>query len=118
MSNNNENLHPLIEKALKLAHSEGDEIQFSDEAVNELKELLKQYFGKPALPLAVVELLKLSNVLNDQGHESAAIAIIVVVCSAADAMKKLSEKGIGLPSGIKIPSKNSEEAGASAPDKP
>ena len=118
MSDNNKKIHPIIEKALQLAHSEGEKIQFSDEAVNEMKQLLKQYFGKPTLPLAIIELLKLSNVLNDQGHESAALAIIVVVCSAADAMKELSAKGIGLPSGIKMPSNDSEEAGPNAPEKP
>jgi len=117
MSDNNKNIHPLIEKALQLALSDDKNIIFSEDAVNELKRLLEQYFGKPTLPEAVIELLKLVSVLNDHGHESAALSIIEVVCSAADAMEELTAKGFKLPTGVKMPSKNAEAEGPSKPEK-
>ena len=86
-------LHPLVERALEMAYEGGVEpIQFDEYAVEQLEDLLKEYYGKPELIDAVVQLLQLAVLLGEQGCNSAAIKIIMVATSATEAIGALSKK--------------------------
>ena len=84
-------LHPLVERALKMAYEGFEPIEFDDYAVEQLQDMLKEYFGKQELVQAVLELLRLATVLNENGCKSAALKILIVVCSAADALENLNK---------------------------
>ena len=84
-------LHPLIERALEMAYEGSEPIQFDDYAVEQLQDMLKEYFGKQELVQAVLELLRLSTVLNEKGCKSASLKILIVVASAADALESLNK---------------------------
>ena len=86
------NVHPLVKEALDLAYTGAEPVAFEDWVINELKYSLKEYFGKPELMEAVVALINLASVLDDHDSPSAALKIIEVVCTAADAVKEVSRK--------------------------
>ncbi|MHA1107005.1 MAG: hypothetical protein ACTSPN_15025, partial [Promethearchaeota archaeon] len=69
-----------------------DSVKFDDYAIEELQEMLKQLFGKPELLKAVVDLINLARVLDEQGSHSASMKLMVVVSTAGDALKALREK--------------------------
>lgn len=81
-------VHPIVEKALEMAYKGLDPVEFDDYAVEQLQELLKQHFGKPDLLKAVVDLINLAGVLEEQGCHSASMKLIKVVSIAADALKE------------------------------
>ncbi|MFX0033152.1 MAG: hypothetical protein ACFE8E_02680 [Candidatus Hodarchaeota archaeon] len=85
-------LHPLIEKALEMAYEGFEPIEFDDYAVEQLQDMLSEYFGKKELVEAVLELLRLSTVLNEKGCKSASLKILIVVSSAADALESLNRE--------------------------
>ena len=81
-------LHPIVERALEMVTPDIETIEFDDYAVEQIQDLLRERFGKPDLMNAVLELLKLATILDEQGHNSAAIKIITAACSATEALKK------------------------------
>jgi len=85
-------VHPIVEKALEIAYQGFDCVEFDDYAIEELQEMLKQYFGKPELFNAVVDLINLAGLLDEQGSHSASMKLMVVVSTAADALEALDEK--------------------------
>lgn len=84
-------LHPLIERALEMAYEGAEPIQFDDYAVEQLEDLLKEYYGKQELIEAVAQLLHLAVLLGEQGCNSAAIKMIMVATSATEAIGALSK---------------------------
>ena len=84
-------LHPLIESALGMGHEGLEPFEFDDYAVEQLEEMLSEYFGKPSLVEAVLELLRLSVVLSEKGCKSASLKILIVVSTAADALENLNK---------------------------
>ena len=85
-------VHPIVKKALGIAYKGFDGVEFDDYAIEELEEMLKQCFGKPELLNAVIDLINLAGLLDEQGSHSASMKLMVVVSTAADALKALNEK--------------------------
>jgi hypothetical protein len=85
-------LHPLVERALGMGHEGAEPFELDDYAVEQLEELLSEYFGKPDLVEAVMELLRLSVVLNEKGCKSASVKILIVVSTAADALENSNKE--------------------------
>lgn len=83
-------LHPLVERALEMAY-EGtiEPTEFDDYAVEQLEDLLREYYGTQDLIEAVMQLLRLAVILIDQGSNSASIKIIKVATSATKALEAL-----------------------------
>ena len=54
--------------------------------------MLKQYYGKTELHNAVIDLINLAGLLDEQGSHSASMKLITVVITAVDALKALSDK--------------------------
>ena len=97
---NHKKAHPLVEKALSLAKLDSSlappymeelasSIFFDDEAIEELKDALSNYFHTEALISAVLALLDLTCVLDEQDHKDAALDILMVVATAAEPLKAL-----------------------------
>ena len=85
-------VHPIVKKALEISYQGYDGIEFDDYAIEELQEMLKQYYGKPELYNAIIDLINLAGVLDDRGSHSASMKLMIVVSTAADALKALNEK--------------------------
>ncbi|MFX1298897.1 MAG: hypothetical protein ACFFD2_29060 [Promethearchaeota archaeon] len=84
-------VHPIVKLALKLAYIGAEPVSFTEWAVDELKLSLKEYFGQPDLFNAVVDLINLAGILEKQGSPTAALALIKVVATAAEALKDLNK---------------------------
>jgi hypothetical protein len=84
-------VHPIVREALELAYIGAEPVAFTDWAIEELKQSLEQYFGQPDLLRAVVDLINLAGLLREQGSPTAAIALIEVVSTAADALEELKK---------------------------
>lgn len=87
-------VHPLVEKALDMAYEGAEPIQFDDYAIEQLEDMLQEYYGKEGLLEAILELIRLSVVLDEKGCKSAAIKILIVATSAADELEKLKNETI------------------------
>ena len=85
-------VHPIVKRALEIAYKGFDSVKFDDYAIEELQEMLEQCFGKPELRKAVIALINLAGILDEQGSHSASMKLIMVVSTAADALKALNEK--------------------------
>jgi len=85
-------VHPIVKRALEKAYKGFDSVKFDDYAIEELQEMLKQYFGKPKLRKAVIDLINLARVLDEQGSHSASMKLMMVVSTAGEALKALNEK--------------------------
>ena len=84
-------LHPIVERALEMAYEGIEPIEFDDYAVEQLEDLLKDYYGKQELIDAVLQLLHLAVLLSEQGCNSASIKMIMVATSATEAIEALSK---------------------------
>lgn len=91
-SEKNHKVHPIIREALEIAYVGVEPVEFDDDAIAELKQSLANWFGHPDLFTAVVDLLNLAGILEKQGAPTAALALIEVVCTAADALQELNRK--------------------------
>jgi len=80
-------LHPIVKRALEMAYEGIEPIEFDDYAVEQLQDMLREY-RKQDLVKAVIELLRLFNILKEEGCNSASLKILLVISSAADAFKK------------------------------
>ena len=89
---NKREVHPIVKKALERSYKAFNSIDFDDYAIEELQEMLKQYFGKPELRDAVIDLINLAGLLDEKGSHSASMKLMIVVSTAADALKALNEK--------------------------
>ena len=89
---NKKEVHPIVKRALEIAYKGFDSVNFDDYAIEELQEMLKQYFGKPELRKAVIDLINLARVLDEQGSHSASMKLMMVVSTAGDALKALTDK--------------------------
>ena len=83
-------VHPIVKRALEIAYKDGEITTFDDYALKELEEMLKQYFGKQELLKAVIDLINLAGLLDEQGSHSASIKLIMVISTAAEALKALN----------------------------
>jgi hypothetical protein len=86
------NLHPVVERALEMAYEGIEPIQFDDYAVEQLEDLLKEYYGRQDLIEAVVQLLHLAVLLDEQGCKKASLKMIIVATSATEAVEALSKR--------------------------
>jgi hypothetical protein len=80
-------VHPIVKKALEMAYTGVEPIQFDDYAIEQLEDMLKERFGKPDLLKAVVDLINLAGILEKEGCHSASMKLILVASTAADALK-------------------------------
>ena len=85
-------IHPIVERAMGMAYKGSEPIEFDDYAVEQLQDLLREYFGKPDLVDAVLELINLAFFLDKKGCHSASEKIIKVVASATEAINALKNK--------------------------
>jgi len=85
-------LHPIVERALEMAEEGFEPIEFDDYAVEQLQDILRQYYGKQDLIQAITELLNLAVLLDKQGCHSASIKMLIVATSATDALEDLNKK--------------------------
>ncbi len=82
--------HPIVVRALELAHVGFDPVEFDNYAVEQLQDMLREYFGKLELAQAVEELITLACFLDtEKGCHSASMQIIKVVNSATEALEAL-----------------------------
>lgn len=82
--------HPIVVRALKMASIGIDPVEFDNYAVEQLQEILREYFGKRGLVQAVEALLTLACFLDtEKGCHSASMKIIKVVNSATKALEAL-----------------------------
>jgi len=88
----NRQIHPIVERAMVMAYEGIEPIQFDDYAVEQLQDLLREYFGKQDLVQAVLELIKLAFFLDKKGCHSASDKMIKVVDSATEALNTLKNK--------------------------
>lgn len=84
----NKQVHPIVERVLELAYHGFETVEFDDYAIEQIQELLKEQYGKPELKKAVVDLINLAAVLEEQGSKKASLRLIIAVSSAADALKE------------------------------
>jgi tellurite resistance protein len=84
--------HPIVEKVLNLAYKGFEPVEFDDYAVEQIQDMLRERFGKPDLLQAVVDLINLASVLEDQGSPAAAMKLIIAVSIASDGLKDKKEK--------------------------
>jgi hypothetical protein len=85
-------VHPIIRQALEMAHVGAEPIEFDNEDIRDLKEILSNSFGQPDLFDAVVDLLNFAGLLQQEGSPTASLEIISVVATAADALETLTKK--------------------------
>lgn len=85
-------LHPIVERALEMAYEGFEPIEFDDYAVEQLQDMLREYYGKQDLIQAIIELLNLAVLLDKQGCHSASVKMIIVATSATDALEDLNKK--------------------------
>ena len=82
--------HPIIIKALDLAYKGIDPVEFDNYAVEQLQDMLREYFGKQDLVQAVEELITLACFLDTKkGCHSASMKIIEVLNSATEGLEAL-----------------------------
>jgi len=85
-------VHPIIREALEIAYVGAEPVEFDDEAIEELKHSLANWFGHPDLMTAVVDLINFAWLLQEQGAKTAALKILCVVSTAADALEALPKE--------------------------
>ena len=85
-------LHPIVARALEMAYEGLEPIEFDDYAVEQLQDMLREYYGKQDLIQAIIELLNLAVLLDTQGCHSASLKMIIVATSATDALEDLNKK--------------------------
>ena len=85
--------HPIVIRALELASKGIDPVEFDNYAVEQLQDMLREYFGKRNLVQAVEALLTLACFLDiKKGCHSASMKIIEVVNSATKGLEALINK--------------------------
>ncbi|TFF90103.1 MAG: hypothetical protein EU548_04695 [Promethearchaeota archaeon] len=85
-------VHPIVEKALGMAYTGVEPIQFDDYAIEQIEDMLKERFGKPDLLKAVVDLVNLAHELKKKGCDSASMKLVIVASTAADALQDQYKK--------------------------
>ena len=85
-------VHPIIKKALNLAHVGVEPVEFYQDDIEEIKEDLESLFGLPELFNAVVDLINLAGLLEEEGSPNTAMLLMKVVATAAEALKDLEKK--------------------------
>ena len=83
-------VHPIVREALELAHVGEEPVEFSFEALDILRQSLAENFGQPSLFTAVVDLLNLAGILEQEGAHTASLEIIELVATAADPLQELT----------------------------
>ena len=86
--------HPIVEKAVSLSYMGSKTLEFDDYAVEQIEDLLKEYYGTPELKVAIQELLKLGVVLNERGSSAAALKVFEAITSAKEALDDLVKRGL------------------------
>jgi hypothetical protein len=100
-------VHPIIREALELAHIGAEPVEFSFEALDILRQSLAECFGQPSLFDAVVDLLNLAGILEQEGAHTAALEIIELVATAADALQEVTKRfDISMPKELKTAKKS------------
>jgi hypothetical protein len=85
--------HPIVERALELAHKGYDEVEFDDYAVEQLQDFLRECFGKQELVQAVSDLVMFACFLDTEKEcHSASQKIIKVVEIATEELEALLNK--------------------------
>ena len=90
----NHKVHPIIKEALEIAHVGVEPVEFDEDAIEELKHSLSNWFGHPDLMTAVVDLINFAWLLQEQGARTASLDIICVVSTAAEALQELTKNSV------------------------
>ena len=69
-NNKKRDVHPIAKRALEIAYTGINPIQFDDYAIEQLEDMLKEHFDKPDLLKAVVDLINLASILKAEGCNS------------------------------------------------
>ncbi|NVM53392.1 MAG: hypothetical protein HWN66_06775 [Candidatus Helarchaeota archaeon] len=85
-------VHPIVRQALEMAYEWYEPVYLDEEAIEELKHSLKQLFGHPDLYIAVVDLINLAAILKKENSPKAAMGLIEVVATAADALNESNDR--------------------------
>ncbi len=87
-------VHPIVVEALDLARVGVEPVEFPGWIIEDLKRSLAKSFGQPDLMKAVVDLINLADILKKGGSPTAAMNLIEIVCTAANALEDLNKKRI------------------------
>jgi hypothetical protein len=83
-------IHPIVLRASELASKGIDPVEFDNYAVEQLQNMLREYFGKQDLVQAVEELITFAFFLDtEKGCHSASMQIIKVANSATEGLEAL-----------------------------
>ena len=85
-------IHPIVEMALNLAQVGKEPIELDEDAIDQIQDSLEDLFESEELFKAVVDLINLAKLLGDEGSPTASLALITVIASAAEPLKKLTDK--------------------------
>ena len=84
--------HPIVEKALLLAHKGFDQVEFDDYAVEQIQDMLCECYGKQELVQAIKDLLTFACYLDTEvGCHSASMKIVKVVENSTEALQALAK---------------------------
>lgn len=86
--NQGRKVHPIVKKALEMAYTGVEPIQFDEYAIEQLEDMLIDSFDKPDLLKAVVDLINLAGILEKKGCHTASMKLIILASTAADALQK------------------------------
>jgi hypothetical protein len=81
-------VHYIVKKALEIAYTGVEPIQFDDYAMEQLEDMLTAHFDKSDLLKAVIKLISLADILEKKGCHTASMKLIIVASTAADALQK------------------------------
>jgi len=90
--NKKREVHPIVKRALEIAHQEFNNIDVDDYAIEKLQEMFKHLFGKPKLSKTVHDLINLAGLLDEQGSRSASMKLMIIISNTADVLKALEER--------------------------
>ena len=85
-------VHPIVKEVLNLARVGKEPIELDEDAIDQIQDSLEDIFESPELFKAVVDIINLANLLEQEGSPTASFALITVIASAAEPLKKLNDK--------------------------
>ena len=91
-NNKKRDVHPIAKRALEIAYTGINPIQFDDYAIEQLEDMLKEHFDKPDLLKAAVDLINLASILKAEGCNSTSRKLIIVASTATDALQEQKKK--------------------------
>ena len=85
-------VHPIVKEVLNLAQVGKEPIELDEDAIDQIQDSLEDLFESPELFKAVVDLINLAKLLEEEGSPTASLSLMTIVASAAEPLKKLNDK--------------------------